>query len=66
MNYIHDLYKIVLQHEVHRLSLKKESAMQPLVDYRIMVPLRLLSSLCDGQKKTMQDILREEKLFMVN
>lgn len=36
------------------------------VDHRITVALNLLSWLCDGQKRNMQNILREQKLFAVS
>ena len=35
------------------------------VDHRITVALNVLSWLCDGQKREMQDILRKQKLFAV-
>lgn len=36
------------------------------IDHRVIVALNLLSWLCDGQKKNMQNILREQKLFAVS
>ena len=43
----------------------KSLAAHSSVDHRITVALNLLSWLCDGQKRNMQDILREQKLFAV-
>ena len=36
------------------------------VDHRITTALNVLSWLCDGQQKEMQDILREQKMFSVS
>lgn len=36
------------------------------VDYRITMALNVLSWLCDGQQKDVQDILRDDKTFSVS
>lgn len=35
------------------------------VDHRITMALNVLSWLCDGQRRDIQDVLREEKIFSV-
>ena len=47
-----------------RFALQKNLRTE-LIDHRITMALNVLSWLCDGQQKDMQDILRDEKTFSV-
>ena len=60
------MYELKAHYSMAARGVSSTGDVDQFVDHRITMALNVLSWLCDGQQKEMQDILREQKMFSVS